>query len=122
MMKEILITSSVLILAVLAIRQLFKRVLSRRLQYGLWALVLVRLLVPVSLPAVNFSILTATQPVQAAVALRLERLIAPLPAQPATPHPVHPQPRNQVGPESEVPPKSHPRNHPTNTQNGGEVF
>ena len=44
MMKEILITSSVLILAVLAIRQLFKRVLSRRLQYGLWALVLVCLL------------------------------------------------------------------------------
>ena len=122
MMKEILITSSVLILAVLAIRQLFKRVLSRRLQYGLWALVLVRLLVPVSLPAVNFSILTATQPVQAAVALRLERPIAPLPAQPATPQPVQPMPVPEVGPESEVPPSALPVSHPSSARTVGEVL
>ena len=122
MMKEILITSSVLILAVLAIRQLFKRVLSRRLQYGLWALVLVRLLVPVSLPAVNFSILTATQPVQAAVALRLERPIAPLPAQPATPQPVQPLPVPEVGPESEVPPSALPVSHPSSARTVGEVL
>ena len=122
MMKEILITSSVLILAVLAIRQLFKRVLSRRLQYGLWALVLVRLLVPVSLPAVNFSILTATQPVQAAVALRLERPIAPLPAQPVTPQPVQPLPVPEVGPESEVPPSALPVSHPSSARTVGEVL
>ena len=122
MMKEILITSSVLILAVLAIRQLFKRVLSRRLQYGLWALVLVRLLVPVSLPAVNFSILTATQPVQAAVALRLERPIAPLPAQPVTPQPVQPLPVPEVGPESEVPPSARPVAHPASASTVGEVL
>lgn len=122
MMKEILITSSVLILAVLAIRQLFKRVLSRRLQYGLWALVLVRLLVPVSLPAVNFSILTATQPVQAAVALRLERPIAPLPAQPVTPQPVQPMPVPEVGPESEVPPSALPVSHPSSARTVGEVL
>ena len=44
-MKEILLTSSVLILALLALRQLFRRTVSRRMQYALWLLVLVRLLV-----------------------------------------------------------------------------
>ena len=42
-MKEILLTSSVLILALLALRQLFRRTVSRRMQYALWLLVLVRL-------------------------------------------------------------------------------
>ena len=78
-MKEILITSSVLILAILAIRFLFRDVLSRRFQYALWALVLVRLLVPVSLPAADFSILTATEPVQAAVTTRLGQVPAWVP-------------------------------------------
>ena len=36
-MKEILLTSSVLILALLALRQLFRRTVSRRMQYALWA-------------------------------------------------------------------------------------
>lgn len=70
MMREILITSSVLILAVLVIRRLFREVLSRRVQYALWGLVLVRLLIPFSLPAADFSVLTAAEPVQAAVAQR----------------------------------------------------
>lgn len=47
-MKEILLTSSVLILALLALRQLFRRTVSRRMQYALWLLVLVRLLVPLN--------------------------------------------------------------------------
>ena len=47
-MKEILLTSSVLILALLALRRLFRRTVSRRMQYALWLLVLVRLLVPVN--------------------------------------------------------------------------
>ena len=47
-MKEILLTSSVLILALLALRRLFRRTISRRMQYTLWALVLVRLLVPLN--------------------------------------------------------------------------
>ena len=60
MMKEILITSTALILALLLIRRVFRGVLSRRFQYALWALVLVRLLVPVNLlPASDFSVLTA---------------------------------------------------------------
>ncbi len=70
-MKEILITSSVLILAILAIRQLFKNVLSRRFQYALWALVLVRLLIPGSLFDAPFSLLRAAQPVEQAVSQRI---------------------------------------------------
>ena len=66
-MREILLTSSVLILAVLLLRRAFRDRISRRAQYVLWALVLVRLLVPVNLPAVNFSLLTAAEPVGQAV-------------------------------------------------------
>lgn len=62
-MKEILLTSSALILALLALRRLFRKVLSRRAQYALWGLVLLRLLVPASLPAADFSLLTAAEPV-----------------------------------------------------------
>ena len=62
-MKEILITSSALILALLALRRLFRKTLSRRAQYALWGLVLLRLLVPASLPAAEFSLLTAAEPV-----------------------------------------------------------
>ena len=46
-MKEVLITSSVLILALLALRGIFRRSLSRRVQYALWGLVALRLLLPV---------------------------------------------------------------------------
>lgn len=56
-MKEILLTSSVLILALLALRRVFRRTVSRRVQYALWGLVLLRLLIPVSLPAAGFSLL-----------------------------------------------------------------
>lgn len=62
-MREVLLTSSVLILALLVLRLLFRRTISRRVQYALWALVAVRLLVPVNLPAADFSVLTAAEPV-----------------------------------------------------------
>ncbi len=62
-MSEILLTSSVLIAALLALRFLFRNTLSRRVQYALWGLVLVRLLVPVSLPGTGLSVLTAAEPV-----------------------------------------------------------
>ena len=71
-MREILLTSSVLILAVLLLRQVFRDRISRRVQYALWALVLVRLLVPVSLPSADFSVLSAAEPVGQAVTERLE--------------------------------------------------
>lgn len=47
-MAEWIISSSVLILAVVLLRRVLRGRLSPRLQYALWALVLVRLLVPVS--------------------------------------------------------------------------
>ena len=58
-MREILLTSSVLILALLALRSLFRERISRRVQYALWGLAALRLLVPFSLPAAEHSLLTA---------------------------------------------------------------
>ena len=48
-MTEWIVTSSALILIVIALRGLLKGKISLRLQYGLWALVLVRLLIPFSI-------------------------------------------------------------------------
>lgn len=47
-MKEILITSTVLILCVLLIRRVFRGKISSRLQYALWLLAALRLIIPVS--------------------------------------------------------------------------
>ena len=69
-MKEILLTSSVLILSLLLLRRLFRKTISRRVQYALWGLVALRLLVPVSLPAMEHNVLTAAEPVT-------ERITAP---------------------------------------------
>ena len=69
-MKEILLTSSVLILSLLLLRRLFRKAISRRVQYALWGLVALRLLVPVSLPAMEHNVLTAAEPVT-------ERITAP---------------------------------------------
>lgn len=71
-MKEILLTSSALILALLALRQLFRRTVSRRMQYALWLLVLARLLVPVNVGTLAHNVLSAAEPVQAVVEERLD--------------------------------------------------
>ena len=71
-MREILLTSSVLILALFLLRWVFREKISRRVQYALWGLVLVRLLVPVSLPALDFSVLAMAEPVQESLSARLE--------------------------------------------------
>lgn len=55
-MTEWIITSSALILIVLALRGLLKGKISLRLQYGLWALVLVRLLFPFSITESTMSL------------------------------------------------------------------
>ena len=60
-MKEILLTSSVLILALLLLRLLFRKTISRQVQYALWGLV------PVSLPAMEHNVLTAAEPVTARI-------------------------------------------------------
>ncbi len=66
-MKEILLTSSVLIFALLILRRLFRNKISRRAQYALWGLVLLRLLIPVNLPGINFSVLTLSEPARESV-------------------------------------------------------
>ena len=91
-MKEVLITSSVLILALLALRGIFRRSLSRRVQYALWGLVALRLLVPVNLPAAQHSVLTAAEPVRTAITERME-----------TPHTLQPRQTAPSAPEAVTP-------------------
>ena len=71
-MTEILITSSVLSLALLVLRRVFREKISRRAQYALWLLVLARLLIPVSLPTAGFGVLSAAEPAVEAASSRLE--------------------------------------------------
>lgn len=49
-MIQCLVASSILILAVIFLRLLFRKTISRRMQYAMWGLVLLRLLLPFSLP------------------------------------------------------------------------
>ena len=65
-MIPILIASSALILALIALRYLLQGKLSPRVQYALWLLVVVRLLVPISLPGTVFSVLNLLPQTQAA--------------------------------------------------------
>ena len=58
-MKEILLTSSILILVLGLLRYLLRGRINLHLQYALWLLVAVRLLVPLSLPAAPWSVLNA---------------------------------------------------------------
>lgn len=60
-MTRILITSSVLIVVLLVLRRVFWSKVDPRVQYALWGFVLIRLLVPVNLPAWNFFLLNATE-------------------------------------------------------------
>ena len=71
-MREVLLTSSALILALLVLRQVFRKRISRRVQYALWGLVLVRLLVPANLPAADFSMLSVSEPARVQMEERLE--------------------------------------------------
>ena len=66
-MKEILITSSVMILAVAALRFLFRSKVSRRLIYGVWLLVALRLLIPIQFGQLDFSVLSQAKPVTDAI-------------------------------------------------------
>lgn len=56
-MSEWMISSSVLIISVIAIRYFFRERLSMRVRYALWLLVAVRLLVPLSFAESGFSVL-----------------------------------------------------------------
>ena len=67
-MKEILITSSALIVALLLLRTLFGGKVRRKLIYGAWLLVAARLLIPVQIGHIPFSLLSIAQPVTDAFA------------------------------------------------------
>lgn len=60
-MKEVLLTSSVLILVLAALRRVLRGRISLRLQYALWLLVAVRLLVPVQLGQSSLSVLNLAE-------------------------------------------------------------
>lgn len=62
-MLEMLLTSSALILIVLALRRLFRDRISLRLQYSLWLLVALRLLIPGSLLQSPVSVLSGAETV-----------------------------------------------------------
>ncbi len=55
-MTEWILSSSVLILIVIALRACFKGKINLRLQYAIWGLVLLRLLIPISFGSTNFSV------------------------------------------------------------------
>ena len=60
-MLEWIISSTVLILIVIALRLILKGKISLRLQYALWAIVLLRLIIPVSFGSSIISIGNLTQ-------------------------------------------------------------
>ena len=60
-MIECIVTSSILIVVVIVLRFLFRGKISRRLQYALWGLVLLRLLMPFPLIGSQFSIMNWTE-------------------------------------------------------------
>ena len=79
-MIETLFSSSALILALTALRQLLRQRISARLQYALWLLVLIRLLVPVSFFPSPVSVASSAAPaVERVEALSETVLSAPVP-------------------------------------------
>ena len=72
-MTEVLVSSTVLILALAALRLLLRGRIDPRLQYALWLLAALRLLLPVPLVNSPVSVMNAAADVPAAV----QRLTAP---------------------------------------------
>ena len=54
-MKETVLTSTILILAILIVRQLFQNKVSRKLIYGIWLLVVLRLIPAVPYNLINYA-------------------------------------------------------------------
>ena len=63
-MTECIVTSSVLIAVVAALRFLFRGKISRRVQYALWGIVLLRLLMPFPLVGSSLSVMNWANPAQ----------------------------------------------------------
>lgn len=71
-MTQWMLTSSVLILLVIAVRGLFKEKMKAKYTYALWLLVLVRLLCPVNFGELSFNLLSLAEEGKAQVEERLE--------------------------------------------------
>lgn len=74
-MIQIIISSSVLILVLVALRKLLRGKISLRLQYALWLIVAVRLLVPVQFGTVSFSLSSISEKPEQAVQTFMQRPI-----------------------------------------------
>jgi len=72
-MTEWILTSSVLILLVLAVRGLFKNKMKAKAVYALWLIVLVRLLCPVNFGELSFNLLSLAEEGKAQVQEHLEQ-------------------------------------------------
>ena len=59
-MSEWILSSSILILIVITLRTCFMGKISLRLQYAIWGLVLLRLLLPISIGSTSFSVANFT--------------------------------------------------------------
>lgn len=75
-MKEVLITSSVLITALLLLRIVFAKKVRRTWIYAAWLLVAFRLLIPVQIGQLSFSILSALKPVTGVIAEIADKPVA----------------------------------------------
>ncbi len=69
-MTEWILSSSILILIVIALRTVFKGKISLRLQYAIWGLVLLRLLIPVSFGSTDISVINLAESVKAQPAVQ----------------------------------------------------
>ena len=83
-MKEILITATVLITGILLIRRIFRGRISSRLQYALWLIVALRLLIPVSAqidlgPLTKLRLMDLVKQVEVSRGDVVERLEEPIP-------------------------------------------
>ena len=63
-MKEILVTSSVLIVVILLARKLFRGKVSQKLIYAAWLLVALRLLIPIQFGQSQYSVTTLTEKIE----------------------------------------------------------
>ncbi len=72
-MIEWVVSSCILILAVIALRYLLRGKISLRLQYALWLLVLVRLLIPVSFGSTDISVMSVVEKAPAVQAVESVR-------------------------------------------------
>ena len=83
-MKEILITATVLIIGILLIRRIFRGRISSRLQYAIWLIVALRLLIPVSAqidlgPLTKLRLMDLVKRVEVSRGDVVERLEEPIP-------------------------------------------